>query len=109
MINFECLNKRCNYEEYCEDFKAPHICPGCDGKWYRLRFVKEPKKKKPFVSIAFPENVRYSWALGCQPNEREKMAKKHPGAEFTPDGRMIIHNRTEKKRRMKEAGYEEYA
>jgi len=101
-------DKSCWFNELYEDSLAPLRCPECGGKNYRLSFPKELKKKKPFVSIGFPENVRYSWALGCQPYERAKMAKKHPGAEFTPDGRMIIHNRTEKKRRMKEAGYEEY-
>lgn len=50
------------------------------------------------------ENVRYSMALKVHPDEvRDGTANRmHPGAEFTPDGTMVIHSRKEKLKRMKE-------
>lgn len=58
------------------------------------------------------ENVRYSNSLGIvDPTDKKQMEaaqKKHPGAEFDKRGRMKIHNRQEKLRRMDEAGMVEY-
>jgi len=100
--------KMCGFEKEYED--APAKCPKCDRAFYRITFLKESRRKNiKGVNWYEKDNVRYSYSLGCQPHERASMAKIHPGAEFTPDGRMIIHNRAEKKRRMKERGYYEYA
>jgi len=110
MVNFEC--RLCDYEQCYKYGEAPFRCPGCGAKWYRLRYLKEPKKKKEFVNIGFKDNERWSWALGCNSEQLPAKMKQHPGAEFrkTPGGgyQMRIKNRTEKKQRMREAGMEEY-
>lgn len=110
MVAFECLNKRCNYEEYYKDSDAPHICPDCDGKWYRLRFVKEPKKKRPFVNIAYPDNERWSWSMGVNVQDIPEMTRRYPDREYHPKtGQLRVKNRPHKKQLMKEHKMEEYA
>lgn len=110
-VNFEC--KLCDYEQLCSDNKqAPFKCPECGSKWYTLRFLDKPPSKQEFVNIGFADNERWSWALGCNENQLQKKIKQHPNAEWrkAPGGgyQMRIANRTEKKRRMKEAGFEEF-
>lgn len=58
------------------------------------------------------ENVRYSRSLGCLPTQLAQARKLHPGAEFVKlpgekSYRMVIRNRSEKLRRMKERNMEE--
>jgi len=48
------------------------------------------------------DNIRHSEVLGVHPNQIPLARKIHPGAEFTEEGAMIIHNRQEKLKRMKE-------
>lgn len=109
-INFSCKN--CDFSEHYLDGDAPMLCPTCSSKYYRLSYVKEETKNQPFVNIAFNENERLSWALGCDEADLPVMQKQHPGAEFrkAPGGgyQMVIKNRTEKKRRMRERNFEEY-
>jgi len=65
-----------------------------------------------FISLDYGEHERLSWTLGCDEHQLPKMMKKHPGAEFrkakSGGYQMVIKNRTEKLRRYKEAGAEEY-
>ena len=55
------------------------------------------------------ENVRYSLALGMNPDQivSGEAARVHPGAEFDHLGRMKIHNRAEKLKRIRERGLRE--
>jgi hypothetical protein len=47
-------------------------------------------------------------ALGVAPNQIEAARKIHPDAEFNERGDMLIKNRADKKRRMKERGFVEF-
>jgi len=112
MMLFECLNKRCYHEEYCQDFEAPHVCPECNGKHYRLRFLKEPKKKKNFVNIDGTSrgNPRLSWAMGVNRQDIPEMQKRYPDRKYHPKtGQLLVESRQHKKKLMKEHGFEEYA
>jgi len=53
------------------------------------------------------DNPRWSWALGINPNQIKDAMKTHPGAVFNERGQMLIKNRNDKLRRMKEAKMEE--
>jgi hypothetical protein len=89
MWNFEC--KSCSFTEYYED--APKVCPECESRWYTLRLGE---KKQKHLS-----GYRESCALGCNPHEIPKFQKKWPWMKFTPDGRCITENYTERKRVLK--------
>lgn len=95
MTIFEC--KQCTFMSDFEDFTAPHQCPECEHKNYILHFGKTAQK--------FLSKVRASFALGCQPCEIPRFQKKWPWMKFTPDGRCITENYTERKRVLKARGY----
>lgn len=107
-VQFEC--RRCSFVKYYADENPPHKCPECGSKTYQLKFVKQEPKKEELINIdcTMQNRVRVSTSLGVAPNQIEAARKIHPGAEFTKDGDMIIHNRVEKKRRVKERGWQEY-
>jgi len=96
MYVFECTMPTC---KYMSDYKesAPKECPECGGKRYILHFGKAARK--------FLSGIRYSYALGCNPHEIERFQKKWPWMKFTPDGRCITENYTERKRVLKARGY----
>ena len=90
-------------------------CPKCNSKTRPKTIEKSlvaPQDKGCLVDIMMRDNPRLSWSLGCNENELPRMQKIHPGAEFRKAKgggyQMVIHNRAEKLRRMKEAGMEEY-
>lgn len=89
-----------------EDWKAPIALCHCGGEI-------DAGHPKNFANISMGEHERLSWSLGCDEAQLPEMQKIHPGAEWrqSPEGggyQMIIKNRTEKKKRMKERGFEEY-
>ena len=111
MIEMRC--RMCPFvRTYCDE-SVPQSCPECNSKSYRLTYLgQEMQPKTDFVGICFPNTERLSWSLGCNESQLPDMQRKHHGATFVKaEGggyRMLITNRTEKKRRMKEAGLEEY-
>lgn len=112
----ECKCASCGHTEMFALEPTFIFCPKCESRSKRIIYHKFPPKKPKgqscHVDELHKENVRYSWTLGCNEEDLPNMAKKHPGAEFVKrEGggyQMVIHNRQEKKRRMVEAGYEEY-
>jgi len=67
--------------------------------------MKKNERRVCNVDALMKRNVRHSWALGINPNNPKDVADakaRHPGAKFDKFGRMIIHNRVEKLKRMKE-------
>jgi hypothetical protein len=71
----------------------------CGGQLHRLAF--QPKSVPSNPGYWTP---RVSDALGINPDQLQQALKVHPGAEFTPDGAMVIHSHEEFKRRLKESG-----
>ena len=110
MINeFTC--KLCSFDEYYDEFTAPHNCPECGSKWYVLRFCKEKRDKPQFVNIGYKDTPRYSASLGVPEAQIEDAKRMHPQAEWKKFGhsyRPLIRNRAEKKLMMKQAGFDEF-
>lgn len=103
--------KLCGFikEYFNED--SPWKCPECGRSTYRLSFLKESRARIPFVSISYKDTPRYSASLGVSETQIEAAKKLHPATEWKRFGhsfRPLIKNRTDKKRLMREAGYEEY-
>lgn len=92
-MNFTC--KSCKFTEDYDD--APRVCPKCSSKCYILRFGA---KKEKHLS-----GYRESSALGCNPSEIPRFKKKWPWMKFTPDGRCVTEDYTERKRVLKARGY----
>jgi hypothetical protein len=46
--------------------------------------------------------------MGVNPKQIAASVKAYPGSEYTPDGRLIIKSRTEKKLRMAQRGLVEF-
>ncbi len=105
MERFRC--RVCSYDE--ENASAPHSCPECGSRSYTLTFSKGSKFKGKFCNIdgTMKENLRYSDALGINPNQTLEFRKHFPWMNFDDEGRCIIHNRAEKKRVMKARGFDE--
>lgn len=76
-----------------QDYDKEENCPQCGS----------PAIKLISCPTVYAEGiVRLSYALGVHPAQIPEARKIHPGAEFTPEGHMIIHGRQEKLKRMKE-------
>ena len=107
--SFEC--KLCDFIKEYPDENSPTLCPSCGGRWYLLRFITKSRVKPKFVNIGYKDTPRYSASLGVSETQIEEAKKLHPQAEWKRFGhsfRPLIKNRTDKKRIMKQANYEEY-
>uniref|UniRef100_A0A6H2A4Y2 Uncharacterized protein n=1 Tax=viral metagenome TaxID=1070528 RepID=A0A6H2A4Y2_9ZZZZ len=63
------------------------------------------------VTIGYADSPRYSVTLGVSETQIEEAKRLHPGTDWKKFGhsyRPLIKNRTDKKRLMQEANYEEY-
>lgn len=87
----ECLAKR---------NEAQH-CPGCNGPASRNMGLEHIDQRQ------IPEHERYSNSMGVNPEQIKEAEKNFPGSQYTPDGRLIIHNRQHKLQEMKRRGMEE--
>lgn len=109
MVNFQCKSKACWFSETYEDGLAPRRCPECGGQTYRLSFPKELKEKKPFVNVGYKDNPRWSWSMGVNKSDIPEMMRKYPNRTYHPKtGQLLVKNRPEKKRLMREHNLEEY-
>lgn len=91
--------------DYCDKVVALDDAPEqmltceCTGVWEFMKRIPFGKESK------FLSGYRESFALGCNPNEISRFKKKWPWMKFTPDGRCITENYTERKRVLKARGY----
>lgn len=108
MIRFECKNCSCNFEQYYEDGNSPAICPNCDSKWYRLTFCKDEVRDNKGVNWYEKDNPRWSTSMGVPANQVEQFRRRFPNSTYSDDGKLLIKNRADKKRQMKERGFVEY-
>jgi hypothetical protein len=60
------------------------------------------------VGTDIKDNVRYSSVMGVNPNKIAENMKKFPGSRYTPDGRLIIRNRKDKLRKLKQRNLVEF-
>ena len=106
---FNC--KLCDFIKEYPNEDSPTLCPSCGGRWYLLRFITKPRIKPKFVNIGYKDTPRYSATLGVSETQIEEVKRLHPQVEWKRFGhsfRPLIKNRTDKKRIMKQANYEEY-
>lgn len=105
---FEC--KLC---PFVQDYKdAPAKCPKCWSGHYRIRYMNNSPVKTKFVNLGYKDTPRYSVSLGVSETQIEDAKKLHPWVDWKKFGhsyRPLIKNRTDKKRLMREANFEEYA
>lgn len=105
---FEC--KLC---DFAQDYKdSPIECPKCGSKWYLLTFITKPRVKPKFVNLGYKDTPRYSATLGVSETQIEDAKRLHPWVDWKKFGhsyRPLIKNRTDKKRLMREANYEEFS
>ncbi len=106
---FNC--KLCDFIKEYPNENSPIQCPECDSKWYILKFLKESRIKRGFVSIGYKDSPRYSATLGVSETQIEDAKRLHPQATWKKFGhsyRPLIKNRPEKLKMMKQAGMCEY-
>jgi len=102
MIQFQCLNRSCNFEQYYDENSDPSVCPECDGKCYRLTFCKDEVRTNKGVNWYEKDNPRWSTSMGVPAGQVKQFSKRFPNSTYSPDGRLLIKNRADKKRQMKE-------
>ena len=106
---FNC--KLCDFVKEYPNEDSPTLCPSCGGRWYLLRFITKSRVKPKFVNIGYKDTPRYSVSMGVSETQIEEAKKLHPQVEWKRFGhsfRPLIKNRTDKKRIMKQANFEEY-
>jgi putative FmdB family regulatory protein len=54
------------------------------------------------------EHERYSWSMGCHPNQIAEMTRRYPGSEYRPNGQLRIKSRNHKLKMLKQRGMEEF-
>jgi putative FmdB family regulatory protein len=67
-------------------------------------------RKKKMISLPntdLKNNERFSNVMGVNPRQIKEAEKRFPGSKYTPDGRLIINSRQDKKKKMKERGLTE--
>lgn len=106
MILFSCQNKACNFEQYFLDEDDPDICPVCDSKWYRITFCKDKVRGHGWYPGKNKE--RWSTSMGVPANQVKQFSERFPNSTYSPDGRLLIKNRADKKRQMAERGFIEH-
>jgi hypothetical protein len=106
-----------SYKELVDERDWEHNGKGrtfiiCDDeiKAFELDDDKERKlNNKGFVNIGFQENPRWSWAMAVNVEDIPKMQKQYPDRVYNLNtGQLLVKNRTEKKRLMKEHNMEEH-
>lgn len=77
-------------------------CPGCNGP--AERDVQSEIAGCGDFNALNAEHVRYSNAMGVNPEQIEAAKKAYPGSEYTPDGRLIVRSRQHKLKEAKRRG-----
>lgn len=100
--------RSCGLSEGYLQGELPDVCPSCGSNSFSARQVTvEGSSPKAGIDGLMKENVRYSRSMGVRPDMIEEAKKAYPGSEYLPDGRLVIHNRSEKLLRMSQRGMEE--
>ena len=108
MTIFECKNRSCNFQKEYPNEDEPTVCPECDSKWYRIRFCgdKEPDDVSK-VNWYEKDNERWSTSMGVPVGQVKQFRERYPNSTYSSDGRLLIKNRADKKRQMKERDFYE--
>lgn len=99
-----------------KDFESgeeiPICCPTCQSQSCRVIYrTREDTKSGNYcgVDALMKENHRWSWAMGVNVEDIPKMNKLFPDRIYNPEtGQLLIKNRVEKKRLMREHQMEEH-
>lgn len=110
---YSCSNKSCDFKK---DFKGnepmPKRCPDCKSVGCRVIYrTRTDTKTKGYcgVDALMKDNHRWSWSMGVNVEDIPKMNKLYPDRVYNPKtGQLLVKNRTEKKKLMKEHSLEEY-
>jgi putative FmdB family regulatory protein len=77
---------------------------GCCGKAHRAVGAElAPRSGQKWVT----DNPRWSRSMGVPPMQVEEFRKRFPGSVYDDNGRLLIKNRKDKLRQMKERGFVE--
>ncbi len=94
-------------------------CPNCGTKEEVFTPKYEPpefidckcgSRKKKIISLPntdLKNNERLSNVMGVNPRQIPEAEKRFPGSKYTPEGKLIINSRQDKKKKMKERGLTE--
>ena len=104
VVTYECQDCEETFDEVVNvDSGTPEMpCPKCKEMCGWVKLGGKPKSTRPFVNIAYPEHIRESLAMAVRPEDVPAAMKKYPGSTYNSRGHLIIHNRAEKLKRMKE-------
>lgn len=103
MTIFECRNRSCNFSQQYVNEDEPAVCPACGGKWYRVTFCGEqPRASVVGGHLYEKDNTRWSTSMGVPAGQVEQFCERFPNSTYSDDGRLLIKNRADKKRQMKE-------
>jgi hypothetical protein len=83
-------------------------CPGCNGPAGR-----DVETELQSTSQEVTDHPRWSWSMGCTPEDAKAILQKHPDLESDfrhgkEGGPLLVKNRQDKKRKMSIFGMHEY-
>lgn len=118
-MRYICTHYCPNCDEYFKSIRGSiPPCPNCGGE-RQAKMVEKYSENDPNIRTEFvnwdgmnKENIRVSRSLSVPKGQFKEAQKMHPGVEFKDLGNgyiaPVIHNRAEKLKVMKEAGYVEF-
>lgn len=93
-------------EEFCSISERNNLvecdCGGESKRDWEAEFA--PGEMIKFVT----ENERWSRSMGCPPSQVAEMRKRFPNSVYRDDGRLLVKDRKDKKRQMKERNMVEW-
>lgn len=105
-------HQKATYDERQTGYRDPDACLKCGGPT-KHKLVGKGSENDPavskaeFVNIAYAENERWSESMGVPSNQVEQFRKHYPNSTYSDDGKLLIRNRPDKLRQMKERGFTE--
>lgn len=106
VYTYYCRQCEESFDEYRQigDRDTPATCPNCGEPAYR-----------DFLGSMQPARMADQWdkpllseAAGVDPSQIAAQKRRFPHHEFTPDGRMVFHNRGHMKRCLSDIGMADY-
>lgn len=91
------------HEELMSGYNPPDspACPQCGAYCRRNRSAE-------YVHTDCMDHPRWSEAMGVNPDQIPEAMRRFPGSTYDSEGRLLVKNRADKKKKMKERGYIEF-
>lgn len=104
---YECTS--CHFKKEMELGKSLMVnCPECGSKSCRVRYSPKNDIKSEFANICYDDNERWSIAMGVPAHQVDEFRRRFPNSTYRDDGALLVKNRPDKLRQIRERGFIEH-